>query len=178
MHACTHTVSSVNTEHLHYLQDSDSQVDILHLPGTRCPAGGRHTSVDTAWHMTQIPGLVGILSHLKWGKIISCTTKVDDHRLCWLLKTETHAELIPVCTVGGKGVLSLGEYVGSASPQGLVLQGLTWFFSPWHFFPPFLGGGLEQERVRIERPPPQRLSQRDQGLHRDHPPSTAFSTDQ
>lgn len=61
-------------------------------------------------------------------------------------------------------------------PQGLVLQGLTWFFSPVHLRPPFLGGGLEHERVLMERPPPQALSQRDQELQRDQPPSTEHNT--
>lgn len=74
--ACAQTVSTVNTEQLHYLQDSDIQVDILHLPGTRCPAGGLHNSVDTAWHMTQIPGLVGMFSHLKNGKIYHAPSKM------------------------------------------------------------------------------------------------------
>lgn len=79
-------------------------------------------------------------------------------------------------TILDLNLASASEHGESVSPQGLVLQGLTWFFSPSHFFPPFLGGGLEQERVRIERPPPQRLSQRDQGLQRDQPPSTTAST--
>ena len=79
------------------------------------------------------------------------------------------------CTILDLNLASASEHGEFVSPQGLVLQGLTWFFSPSHFFPPFLGGGLEQERVRIERPPPQRLSQRDQGLQRDQPPSTTAS---
>lgn len=85
----------------HYLQDSDSQVDILHLPGTRCPAGGLRTSVDTAWHTTQIPGLVGILSHLKNSKIYHAPSKMLITGCADFLKLRHVAELIPVCTLGG-----------------------------------------------------------------------------
>ena len=96
--------------------------------------------------------------------------------MCWINEQLSLHRMNYPWALSNLNIASASDHGGSVSPQGLVLQGLTWFFSPSHFFPPFLGGGLEQERVRIERPPPQRLSQRDQGLQRDQPPSTTAAT--
>lgn len=87
----------MNIQKLYYPQDSDSQADNLLLPGTQYPAGGLHTSVDTAWRMTQTPGLVGILSHLTKCKAY--------HGLSGMLITgcsdflSPRHELFPVCTL-------------------------------------------------------------------------------